>query len=485
MNRRGFCRFVGLGAAAVAAPRWLRAEEKAESSAGAKKPNFIVIFADDQGYADLGCFGAEKIRTPNLDRMAAQGVRFTDFYSAAPLCSASRTALMTGRYHSRTGIKMVLNARDKKGLDLKEVLLPQILKPQGYATAVIGKWHLGHTPEYLPTRRGFDSYFGIPYSNDMNIDPQAELADDIVLREGMTVERIRTEPPKKRWVPLMRDEKVIEYPADQSTLTKRYTEEAIRFITANKNKPFFLYLPHNMPHDPVNASERFKGKSAAGPYGDAVEEIDWSAGEILKTLQTLGIDDNTLVIFTSDNGPWQHLAPPLHGGKGSVWEGGMREPCIMWWPGRLPAGKVCSEIAGTIDLLPTFARLAGGQTPQDRPIDGKDIWPLMSNPEGAQTPHEAFFYVTSAVRSGPWKLHWNKAGVQLYDLKADIGETKNVADQHPDVVERLKGMLEAYDREVGATPGTKNKPGEVKVKPMGRAPASAPAKKAPKGKPTK
>ncbi|MFC1806023.1 sulfatase [Planctomycetota bacterium] len=421
-----------------------------------RRPNFVVIFADDQGYQDIGCFGSPDIRTPHLDRMAAEGRKFTDFYVAASVCSPSRAALLTGCYPTRVSVPGVLFPRSNTGLSDKEATIAKVLKARGYATACIGKWHLGFQQQFLPTRHGFDSYYGIPYSNDMWLAPNMEFADDAKLPEGATVEELKKGPRQRNAVPLMRDEKVIEYPADQATLTKRYTEEAVKFITANKDKPFFVYLPHTMPHIPLFASKAFKGKSKRGLYGDTIEEIDWSTGQILEAIRKLGIEKDTCVVYTSDNGPWLSKkahggsALPLRDGKFSVYEGGMREPCIMWWPGRIPAGTTCSELATTMDLLPTFAKLAGAEPPKDTIIDGKDIWPLMAGTAGAKTPHEAFFYFRGhglqAVRSGDWKLHLGRKGKkrqapgQLYNLRDDIGEKTNVADKHPDVVKRLEAL---------------------------------------------
>jgi len=426
------------------------------------KPNFIIIFTDDQGYQDLGCYGSLLIKTPNLDRMAEEGIRFTDFYSSNSVCSPSRASLLTGCYPTRVSIPDVLFPGGEMGLiglHPDEITIADLLKTRGYATCCIGKWHLGHKPDFLPTRQGFDMYYGIPYSNDMEIDPTMELAPDIKLNNGMTVERIRTEEPKGHWVPLMRDEKVIEYPCDQSTLTKRYTEEAVEFIKENKNKPFFLYLPHTMPHVPLFASEKFRGKSKRGLYGDVIEEIDWSVGEILKTLKKLDLEDNTLVIFTSDNGPWLQFKEdggcslPLRDGKFTTYEGGMRMPCIMRWPGKIPAGRVCSEVAATIDFLPTIAHLADVPVPDDRIIDGKNIWPLMTAEPGANSPHEAYFYYhendLQAVRSGEWKLRKTDT-VELYNLREDISEKNNLADKHPDIVKRLSERMERFDRELKA-----------------------------------
>jgi len=431
-----------------------------EATAARRLPNFVVIFTDDQGYQDVGCFGSPKIKTPHLDQMAAEGRKFTSFYVAASVCSPSRAALLTGCYPPRVSIPGVLFPRSNTGLSDKEVTLAELLKTRGYATACIGKWHLGFQQKFLPTRHGFDSYYGIPYSNDMWLGPGMDFAEGAKLPEGATIEELRKGPRQRNAVPLMRDEKVIEYPADQATLTKRYTEEAVRFITANKDKPFFLYLPHTMPHIPLFASKAFKGKSARGLYGDVIEEIDWSTGQILDTLKKLGIDGDTCVIFTSDNGPWLSkkahggCALPLRDGKFTVYEGGMREPCIMRWPGRIPAGTACSEIATTMDLLPTFAKLAGAEPPRDRVIDGRDIWPLMAGQPGAKTPHEAFFYFRGnglqAVRSGDWKLHLGRTvgrgdkrrqvPGRLYNLREDIGETTDVAAQHPDIVQRLTAL---------------------------------------------
>ncbi len=420
-----------------------------------RPPNFVVIFTDDQGYQDIGCFGSPLIKTPHLDRMASEGVRFTSFYSANSVCSPSRAALLTGCYPTRVGIPGVLFPRHTVGLNSEEITLAELLKEKNYATVCIGKWHLGHKPDFLPTRHGFDSYFGIPYSNDMTIDPSAEIASEAVLREGVTLEQIRTEKPKKNWVPLMRDEQVIEYPVDQSTLTKRYTDEAINFITKNSEKPFFLYLPHTMPHIPLFVSEEFRGKSDRGLYGDTIEEIDASTGRILETIKSLGIDEHTLVIYTSDNGPWKLKndhgghADPLRGYKFSTYEGGMRVPCIMRWPGKIPAGVSCDEIAATIDLLPTLSFLAGVDVPSDRVIDGQDISKLMRAPETNESPHTAYFYYRGknlqAVRQGDWKLRREKRGVELFNLHTDLSETTNVANQHPELVNELLELINKFD----------------------------------------
>ena len=426
-----------------------------------KPPNFIIIFTDDQGFEDIGCFGSPKIKTPNLDKLAAEGRKFTSFYSANSVCSPSRASLLTGCYPVRISIPGVLFPRHEIGLNPDEITIADLLKSKGYATSCIGKWHIGHKPKFLPTRQGFDSYYGIPYSNDMTIDPEANLAADIKLREGFTLDRIRNEKPKKDFVPLMRNEEVIEYPCDQTTLTQRYTEEAVKFIEENKNKPFFLYLPHTMPHIPLFASEKFKGKSERGLYGDTIEEIDWSVGEIMKSLRDNNLDKNTLVIYTSDNGPWKlkggrgGSAHPLRGFKFQTYEGGMRVPCIMHWKGKVPAGSSCDEIAATIDLLPTIAGLSGAEMPNDRTIDGKDIWPLIAGKKGAQTPHKIYFFYKGnkleSARQGKWKLRRsgkNSQPVELYDLASDISESKNLAKENEILVNEMIKKMNLFDEKL-------------------------------------
>lgn len=426
-----------------------------------KTPNFIVIFTDDQGYEDIGCFGSPKIKTPHLDKLAAEGRKFTSFYSANSVCSPSRAALMTGCYPTRVSVPGVLFPRHKEGLNPDEITIAEVLKTKGYATSCIGKWHIGHKPKFLPTRQGFDSYYGIPYSNDMTIDPEAKLAADINLREGFTLDRIKNEKPKKNLVPLMRNEEVIEYPCDQTTLTKRYTEEAVKFIEKNEDKPFFLYLPHTMPHIPLFASKKFKGKSDRGPYGDTIEEIDWSVGEIMKALRKNNLDENTLVIYTSDNGPWKlkegrgGSAHPLRGYKFQTYEGGMRVPCIMSWKGKIPSGTVCDEIGATIDLLPTFANLAGAKIPDDRIIDGKNIWPIISGEKGARSPHEIYYYYKGnrleSARQGKWKVRRSgkkSQSVELYDLDNDIAESKNLSQKKPELIETILKKMDKFDKDL-------------------------------------
>ncbi len=445
-TRRSFLRALGAGMASLAMPGCMNANQRAGG-----KPNFVVIFADDQGYQDVGCFGSPSIKTPNLDRMAVEGMKFTNFYSAASVCSPSRAALLTGCYPPRVGITKVLFPRDNIGLNPQEHTIADILKGRGYATACIGKWHLGHLPEFLPTSNGFDSYFGIPYSNDM----------DGVKGKDRNLDRAWRQKDYSPWnVPLMRDEEIIERPADQTTLIERYTDEAVKFIGSNRNKPFFLYLPHTMPHIPLFVSDEFYVEDVQKAYKATIEQIDHSVGRILAALKEAGVDKNTLVVFTSDNGPWLNKkhhagsALPLRDGKFSTYEGGMREPCIMRWPDRIPAGKVCSEICGTIDLLPTFAGLAGAEIPADRVIDGKDIRTLMEGRPGAKTPHKAYFYyrgqTLQAVRSGKWKLRHVKKETELYDLEADISEKQNLADKYPEVVKHLRGLMEGFDRDLKA-----------------------------------
>jgi arylsulfatase A-like enzyme len=449
--------------------------------AEAKQPNIILILTDDQGYQDLGCYGSPNIKTPNLDQMAEEGVRFTDFYAPASLCSPSRAGMLTGRYPRRLGIERVFFPDSESGLDPDEVTIPELLKTQGYQTTAIGKWHLGHLPQFLPTNQGFDSYFGIPFSNDMWADPKMKLSNSIVWREGADLSTFKSASIKKRGpVPLMRGTEVIEYPADQSTLSRRYANEAISAIDAAGTSPFFIFLGHTMPHVPLYASSQFEGKSAGGLYGDTVEELDHNVGRIIDHLKTTGLAENTLVIFTSDNGPWKlkgnddprhkgGSAKPLRGYKFETLEGGMREPCIMWWPGKIPACKICNEPASGIDLLPTIAGLTGALVPSDRMIDGKDIWPLIAGEAAAKSPHENYYYYSKdgieAVRQGAWKLRITqskppkkrkkknvklKTKVELYNLRQDMGESQNLAAQYPERVAAMKKAMNEFDAELKA-----------------------------------
>ncbi len=431
-----------------------------------RPPNVVVIFADDLGWGDLSCYGHPTIRTPNLDRMAAEGMRFTQFYSAACVCTPSRAALLTGRLPIRSGMcsdrHRVLFPDSGGGIPQQEITLAEALKACGYKTACIGKWHLGHLPQFLPTNNGFDYYFGIPYSNDMD-----RVADAPKGRKAFL-------DPKIEYfnVPLMRNEQIIERPADQTTITRRYTEEAIRFMRQHRDEPFFVYLAHNMPHVPLFRSPAFVNHSLRGLYGDVVEEVDWSVGQVLNAVRELGLEKNTIVWFTSDNGPWLiqleqgGSAGLLRGGKGSTWEGGMREPGIVWWPGRIPAGVVTAELGSTMDIFVTSILLAGGKVPDDRPIDGVDLRPVLFGQ--GPSPRKTFFYYRGtrlfAVRQGPWKAHFlTQAGYGqrkpvvhdpplLFHLEHDPSEKYNVAAQHPDVVERLKRVAEQHKAGVHAPP---------------------------------
>jgi len=431
-------------------------------------PNFIIILADDQGYADVGVYGAEGFATPNMDRLSREGMRFTSFYAVESACTPSRAALLTGSYPVRVGLPEVLYPRGRIGINPDEITLAELLKTAGYATAAVGKWHLGDHPEFLPTNHGFDTYFGIPYSNDMSPNPANNP------REGANVQY----PP----IPVIRDTTIVERGPDQRTLTRRYTETVIDFIEHHADQPFFVYLAHSFPHVPLWAADRFVGTTERGLYGDVISEIDWSLGEILATLERLDLERRTIVAFTSDNGPWLIFgnhggsAGPFREGKGTTFEGGHRVPGIVWWPGRIPGDRVSAELVTAMDFLPTFARLAGVTLPTDRVIDGHDIWPLLSGEADAVSPYDHFYYYRSgglqAVRSGQWKLHvphgygsvvggviandgavgsynWTRIGLALYDLERDPGETTDVAEQHPDVVERLMGFIEAARHELG------------------------------------
>ena len=422
----------------------------------AAPPNVVVIFADDLGYGDLGAYGHPTIATPHLDRMAREGQKWTSFYVAASVCTPSRAALLTGRLPVRSGMahdrSRVLFPDSFGGLPPGEITIAEILRERGYATAAVGKWHLGHLPQFLPTRQGFDSYYGIPYSNDMD-----RVADSPRGRAAFE------DPQVRYWnVPLMRDEEIIERPAEQTTITKRYTQEAVRFIKQNRDRPFFLYLAHNMPHRPLFRSDEFAGVSPRGLYGDVIEEIDESVGQVLDTLRSEGLAENTLVVFTSDNGPRlgsDHLggsAGPLRGGKGTTWEGGMREPAVFWWPGRIQPGTN-HEMGSTLDLLPTIAALAGGEVPTDRLIDGLDISPALFG-TGPSPRDTMFFYRGTrvfAARVGNYKAHFiTKARSStaethhdpplLYHLGHDPGEQWDLASRHRDVIQRIRQVVDEH-----------------------------------------
>jgi arylsulfatase A-like enzyme len=437
-----------------------------------RPPNLIVVSVDNLGYGDIGPFGSELHRTPHLDRMAEEGMKLTHFYVTSGVCTPSRASLMTGCYPRRVSLHedheggRVLRPISSTGLHPDEVTMAEVLRGAGYATGIFGKWHLGDQAEFLPTRQGFDTFFGTPYSDDMvHTHPRGE-------ELGW--------PP----LPLLRDEAVIEAPVDRDTLVRRCTEEAIAFIEAHRDRPFFAYMPHTMPGSTASpfASEAFRGRSANGPYGDAVEELDWSLGQVIATLKRLGLDAQTLVIWTSDNGaprrnPPQGSNAPMAGWGYSTAEGGMRVPCIARWPGSIPAGSTCEELASTLDLLPTFAALAGVEPPRDRHLDGADIRPLLFGTPGARSPTVAFFYYDGprlqAIRSGPWKLYlplddWVRrphpalepGRPALFDVSVDPGETIDRASDHPQVVRMLIALADEAREDLGDTdrPGANQRP---------------------------
>lgn len=470
--------------------RVLAAEPAPETKA---PPNIVIIFCDDLGYGDIGPFGAKGYSTPNLDRMAAEGIRLTRFYAAQAVCSASRAGIMTGCYPNRIGIAGALGPQARHGISDDETTLAEIVKQKNYATAALGKWHLGHHPQFLPVRHGFDSYFGLPYSNDMwPYHPE-------LLKLEMSDRRKRF--PE---LPLIENDRIVNdnvTAEDQTQLTTWYTERAVEFIDQNRERPFFLYLAHSMPHVPLFVSDKFAGKSERGVFGDVVSEIDWSVGQVLAELKKHNLDERTLVIFTSDNGPWlsygEHCgtAGPLREGKGTTWEGGIREPFVARWPGRIPAGSESSEPAMTIDLLPTIAGLVGAKLP-DHKIDGLDIWPLLSGDPAANSPHKSLWHYYAdnelqAVSSGKYKLYLphtyrtlagrpgGKDGMpdtyehrtlkqpELYDLEADISETKDVAAEYPEIVEQLLVVAEEARADLGDSL-TERKPSGAR--PVGRLP---------------
>ncbi|MEX0678640.1 MAG: sulfatase [Pirellulales bacterium] len=454
---------------------WLLAVQIA-AAADASSPNVVIIFCDDLGYGDIGPFGAKDYATPNLDRMARDGIRFTRFYVAQAVCSASRAALLTGCYPNRIGIRGALGPQAKVGISGDEMTLAEVVKQRDYATAIFGKWHLGHHPQFLPVRHGFDEYFGLPYSNDMWPYHPGLLHLPPAERKG------RGFPD----LPMIEGDRVVDSEVtadDERQLTTWYTERAVKFIDRNKDRPFLLYVAHSMPHVPLFVSDKFQDKTKRGLFGDVIEEIDWSVGQILGALARHGLDERTLVIFTSDNGPWlsygDHCgtAGPLREGKGTSWEGGVRVPFLARFSGTIPAGSVCTEPAMTIDLMPTIDRLVGAELPKHK-IDGLDVWPLLSGRPGAKNPHEAYYFYYAdnelqAVMSGSKKLYLphtyrtlagregGKGGMpvpyqqrtltqpELYDVGADIGETSDIAAANPDVVERLLAIAETARNDLG------------------------------------
>lgn len=430
--------------------------------AEANLPNFVIIFTDDQGYADVGCFGAKGFKTPNLDRLAREGMKFTNFYVAQSVCGASRAALMTGCYPNRIGIFGAPSHATKFGINAQEMTFAELVKQKDYATAIYGKWHLGYQKKFLPLQHGFDDYYGLPYSNDMwPYHPTSKAFPDLPLYEKNRVINPRV------------------MPADQKQLTRSYTERAVRFIEQNRRRPFLLYVAHSMPHVPLFCTDRFENSSKQGRYGDVIQEIDWSVGEITRALKENGLEENTFVLFTSDNGPWlaygNHAgsAGILREGKGTAWEGGMREPCIMRWPKLIKPGTTCDQLAATIDVVPTIAEIIGGKLPNHK-IDGKSILSLLKDPS-SPTPHDAYYYYygrgLKAVRSGDWKLVFphsyrtlagepgkdgrpgkyrqQRSGLELYNLKEDVREKKNVISEHPEVVAKLQKFANQIRKELG------------------------------------
>jgi arylsulfatase A len=434
-------------------------------TAADRPPNVVVFFIDDMGYADIGPFGAKAYPTPHLDRMAAEGRLFTDFYVTQPVCSASRAGLLTGCYNVRVGITGALSPRADYGINADEVTLAEICKQKDYATAIYGKWHLGHHEKFLPLQHGFDEYYGLPYSNDM---------------WHFHHSRPQNYPP----LPLIDGNRIVDYDVDgedQERLTTNYTERAVSFIEKNKDRPFFIYVPHTMVHVPLYVSDKFRGKSGAGIFGDVVMELDWSVGQVLDAVRRNGLENDTLVIFTADNGPWLNYgthagaADPLREGKHTTFDGGVREPAVMWWPGTIPPSTKCDEPVMTIDLLPTVASLIGAKLPGHK-IDGQDITALIKGEPGAKSPHEALYFYRGrdlqAVRMGNWKLHFPhdyptnggrkgrtdglpiqrvnaKIDLSLYDLDKDISETTNVAAKHPDVVAQIEKLADKMRQDLG------------------------------------
>lgn len=438
------------------------------------KPNIIIVLTDDQGYNDLSCYGSKTIKSPRIDQLAEEGLKLTSYYVASPVCSASRAALLTGRYPKHVGVPGVFFPnRGHEGLDPKHQTIAKLLKSVGYATKAVGKWHLGDELEFLPTNQGFDSYYGIPYSNDMFPSLSMKYSDDCFYREGVDQEALKKAFDKNKQrpvgmkdkVPLMRNDECIEMPADQSTITKRFTDESIKFIDESlaSNKPFFLYLAHSMPHTPLYVSKDFEGKSAGGIYGDVIEEIDYNVGRIIDHLNEKNIAENTLFIYTSDNGPWlikkTHggSALPLFEGKMTSFEGGQRVPAIIRWPAKIPKGSVSDEMTLSMDIFPTLAKITGAKAQDADLINGKNALELYEDPANFKTQHDYFFYSPRAVRHKNWKYHQQETfklksttrktkGPSLYDLSKDIGESKNLIKEYPEIAAQLKNALLEHNK---------------------------------------
>ncbi len=479
-SRRDFVTNAGMSGAAVALSGLMRSGLWAES----RPPNFVLIYMDDMGYADPSCYGAPAGLTPNIDRLAREGMRFTNFYVAQAVCSASRAAILTGCYSNRVGVLGALGPAAKTGLDPEEDTIADLLKRRGYSCGIVGKWHLGDHEPYLPLQQGFDEYFGLPYSNDMwPVD-----YDGTAIKPGQVSHDDASGSPHRGYYPPLflmegnRRAREVKDFAGQNQLTTLYTEHAVKFLVRHKDRPFFLYLPHTMVHVPLGVSDKFRGKSGRGLFADVMMEVDWSIGRVLDTLRAQGLEQNTLVLFASDNGPWLNFgnhagsAGPFREGKGTMWEGGCRVPCIVRWPGHIPGGTVCDRMAATIDILPTFSEISGAPPPK-RIIDGVNLLPLLRGDKDANPRTTYWLYygdTLTGVREGKWKLQLphesrtyegykpgrdgipgktgtKQLGLALYDLEADVGERKNLAAEHPEVVERLQKIAAAARADLGDT----------------------------------
>ncbi|MCM8535769.1 MAG: sulfatase [Lentisphaeraceae bacterium] len=438
-----------------------------------QKPNFIIILTDDQGYADLSCFGSETIKTPHIDSLAKSGIKLTSFYSASSVCTPSRAALLTGRMPKRTGMTNVLFPRSKNGLNPEEVTIAEMLKNKGYDTALIGKWHLGHQKKFMPMNHGFDYFYGMPYSNDMSISKEFEISSDLILNDGCTREEMENDRKNyiaqykklKNKMPMLRGNTIIEYPVDQRTITRKYTDEAVKFIKAKKDKPFFLYLAHTMPHKPLFVEDDRKGTSKGGIYGDIIEHIDWSVGEVIKTLKANGNFENTFILYTSDNGCDYNAggsSGPLKGRKFNTWEGGQRVPAIISYPPKFDGGKTIEGMTSSLDIFQTVANLSSTEIPTDRVYDGYNLTDYLKGKVEVSPRNEFYYYYANSgsidgVRVGDWKyiLRGNfffrtkqKFKPRLFNLKDDIGETTNLINQFPEKARELKKMMEEFDKSI-------------------------------------